>query len=189
LGEEVSRNKRCPQSIIAAVSRYLRAQQIDLRPSAKTREIFAAIYAFKGTPPAPYFKKPAKQFVLEFAKEIGVYTEQFKISHPKAKDRIRAQEGPRGFYWSDEWRAVRYVALRRSRGVCELCGTPPSVGKPLHVDHIKPRSKYPELELDASNLQVLCADCNLGKSNRDEIDWRRSPGGPSGATPQPDAAA
>ena len=74
---------------------------------------------------------------------------------------------------SEEWRTVRYVALRRSRGVCELCGAGPSTGKPLHVDHIKPRSKYPEFELDEDNLQVLCYDCNLGKSNTDEIDWRR----------------
>ena len=42
----------------------------------------------------------------------------------------------------------------------------------IHVDHIKPRSKYPELELDINNLQVLCEDCNIGKSNIDETDWR-----------------
>lgn len=86
----------------------------------------------------------------------------------------RAVEPKVGFYWSDEWRSLRYQALRKSRGVCELCGGGPQAGKPLHVDHIKPRSKYPALELDLSNLQVLCADCNLGKSNTDEIDWRRS---------------
>ena len=60
----------------------------------------------------------------------------------------------------------------RENGCCVLCGSPPTVGKPLHVDHIKPRSFFPELELVISNLQVLCADCNLGKSNFDQIDWR-----------------
>ncbi len=80
------------------------------------------------------------------------------------------------FYWSDEWRRVRYVALKASRGCCELCGEGPSPGKPLHVDHIKPRSLYPNLELDVKNLQVLCADCNLGKGNRDQIDWRKKGG-------------
>lgn len=78
------------------------------------------------------------------------------------------------FYLSKDWRYVRYEALKRSRGVCELCGTAPTPGKPLHVDHIKPRSKYPELEFEISNLQILCDDCNLGKGNRDEIDWRRA---------------
>jgi hypothetical protein len=44
----------------------------------------------------------------------------------------------------------------------------------MHVDHIKPRSKYPDLELSRQNLQVLCEDCNLGKSNKYEDDWRNS---------------
>lgn len=78
-----------------------------------------------------------------------------------------------GFYQSDEWRAVRYSALARSRGCCELCGREPADGVRLHVDHIKPRSKYPDLALDPENLQVLCDDCNIGKSNTDDTDWRR----------------
>ena len=76
------------------------------------------------------------------------------------------------FYASQAWRRARYDALRRSNGVCSLCGNPP-VGHGLHVDHIKPRSKFPELALEITNLQVLCRDCNLGKGNRDSIDWRR----------------
>ncbi|RYZ77711.1 MAG: hypothetical protein EOP05_00795 [Proteobacteria bacterium] len=42
----------------------------------------------------------------------------------------------------------------------------------MHVDHIKPRSKYPHLELEFSNLQVLCRQCNFGKSNKYEDDFR-----------------
>jgi 5-methylcytosine-specific restriction endonuclease McrA len=42
----------------------------------------------------------------------------------------------------------------------------------MHVDHIKPRSKYPALELAEDNLQVLCELCNIGKSNTNETDWR-----------------
>ncbi len=42
----------------------------------------------------------------------------------------------------------------------------------MHVDHIKPRRKYPELALSRSNLQVLCNLCNHGKGNWDETDWR-----------------
>ncbi|MEE7491114.1 HNH endonuclease signature motif containing protein [Methylobacterium oryzae] len=76
------------------------------------------------------------------------------------------------FYDCEAWRVVRYQALRRSRGVCECCGAGPSPGRPLHVDHVRPRSRRPDLALTLSNLQVLCADCNLGKGNTDEIDWR-----------------
>ena len=78
------------------------------------------------------------------------------------------------FYYSRAWKFVRYEVLKRSRGCCELCGMGPTVRKPLHVDHIKPRSRFPDLELDLTNLQVLCADCNLGKGARDCVDWRRS---------------
>lgn len=75
------------------------------------------------------------------------------------------------FYRSKAWRDLRYKALKLYGRQCMCCGAkPPSVV--LHVDHIKPRSKYPELELDITNLQILCEDCNLGKSNKDEIDYR-----------------
>ena len=77
------------------------------------------------------------------------------------------------FYKSEDWRTVRFIALKRSKGCCVLCGRSNRAhGVILHVDHIKPRSRFPALALDASNLQVLCEDCNLGKSNRDTTDWR-----------------
>jgi 5-methylcytosine-specific restriction endonuclease McrA len=77
------------------------------------------------------------------------------------------------FYVSDDWRRLRYRALRRSNGACCLCGARAAPERPLHVDHIKPRSRFPELELDPSNLQVMCTYCNLGKGASDSIDWRR----------------
>lgn len=77
-----------------------------------------------------------------------------------------------GFYETDEWRSVRYRALKLHGGRCQCCGAGAAQGKILHVDHIKPRSKFPELALTLENLQVLCEDCNLGKSNKDDTDWR-----------------
>lgn len=76
------------------------------------------------------------------------------------------------FYESEAWRDVRYRALKRCGRRCLVCGATPKDGAVLHVDHIEPRSLRPDLELDIDNLQVLCKDCNLGKSNRDSIDWR-----------------
>lgn len=76
------------------------------------------------------------------------------------------------FYESDAWRDVRYRALKLHGGCCQCCGARGSRDAPLHVDHIKPRSQFPGLALDLTNLQVLCADCNLGKSDRDQTDWR-----------------
>lgn len=77
------------------------------------------------------------------------------------------------FYDSPEWYKVRYEALSRTNGECECCGASKASGAIIQVDHIKPRSKFPHLELDPTNLQVLCKPCNLGKSNRDNIDWRK----------------
>lgn len=71
-----------------------------------------------------------------------------------------------------EWKQVRYLALKRSNGCCALCGRGAKDSVILNVDHIKPRKKHPELALTLSNLQVLCGDCNHGKGNQDETDWR-----------------
>lgn len=76
------------------------------------------------------------------------------------------------FYLGAPWRELRYRALKLHGGACQCCGARASVRRPLHVDHIKPRSRFPELELVLSNLQVLCEDCNLGKGARDQTDWR-----------------
>ena len=67
------------------------------------------------------------------------------------------------FYATDEWRKLRWRVLSLSNGKCVMCGRNSGHGIVLHVDHIKPRSKYPALELEIDNLQVLCEDCNLGK--------------------------
>lgn len=74
-----------------------------------------------------------------------------------------------GFYSSREWREARYIALKATNGSCRVCGrNPRDHGVVLHVDHRKPRSKYPHLALDQTNLRVLCEDCNVGKSDRED---------------------
>lgn len=67
------------------------------------------------------------------------------------------------FYRTREWQKLRWQVLRDSDGRCGMCGRGRDTGTVLHVDHIKPRSRFPALELSAANLQVLCEDCNLGK--------------------------
>jgi 5-methylcytosine-specific restriction endonuclease McrA len=67
------------------------------------------------------------------------------------------------FFSSNEWKKLRFNALQKYRNKCCSCGASSLSGTVLHVDHVKPRSIYPELAFDIKNLQVLCADCNLGK--------------------------
>ena len=66
------------------------------------------------------------------------------------------------FYKTPQWKRARYVALTTHGNRCQLCGAGPATG-PLHVDHIKPRSLFPERCLDPTNLQVLCEDCHTAK--------------------------
>lgn len=83
--------------------------------------------------------------------------------------RIFSISGKLDFFETKAWLGLRYEALKRLGRVCSYCG---STQGTMHVDHIKPRSKFPELELEFENLQVLCRACNYGKSNIDFTDWR-----------------
>lgn len=76
------------------------------------------------------------------------------------------------FYELKQWRELRYQVLAKRGGKCECCGRSSKDGVVLHVDHIKPRKRFPHLALSFDNLQVLCADCNLGKGASDSTDWR-----------------
>jgi 5-methylcytosine-specific restriction endonuclease McrA len=86
---------------------------------------------------------------------------------------VIGNSSPSVFYSSTEWLQLRYKVLKIRGNKCEACGRGPADGTCIHVDHIKPRSIHPELALNASNLQILCKDCNLGKSNIDSTDWRQ----------------
>lgn len=97
----------------------------------------------------------------------------FLTPMPSKKAKAAARKAKSwGFYDSDAWKQVRYRVLQKHGARCLVCGATRRDGVRLHVDHIKPRSLHPELELEESNLQVLCEPCNIGKLNRDETDWR-----------------
>jgi 5-methylcytosine-specific restriction endonuclease McrA len=91
---------------------------------------------------------------------------QLPIDHKPSKKKKKAN-----FYSSWPWRKLRYKVIKHYGGVCMICGAS-GKGVVISVDHIKPRSLYPELELDFDNMQVACMPCNMGKSNIDFTDWR-----------------
>jgi len=101
-----------------------------------------------------------------------------KPKRTKKKHRVNKKSNSlieKSFYKTKEWIRLRYRVLRANDGNCSCCGRNYRIHKVvLHVDHIKPRSKYPSLELDFNNLQILCEDCNLGKGNTDSIDWKKA---------------
>lgn len=119
----------------------------------------------------PITKAIAKKLVIEYWEARGGTIRKYP---PKAtkKDKNSRKTPSDLFYLSREWRELRYKALQVCGGKCQCCGASAKDGKTLHVDHIKPRHKHKHLQLDISNLQVLCEDCNLGKGAWDETDWR-----------------
>lgn len=94
----------------------------------------------------------------------------------KGKDKkepkgIKAQPwyDPNSFYCQPKWLLVRNRTKKLYPRKCMKCE---ATDTKMHVDHIKPRSKYPHLEYEMSNLQILCKNCNMEKSNLDETDYR-----------------
>jgi hypothetical protein len=61
---------------------------------------------------------------------------------------------------------LRLRVLQRDGFKCVLCGRSPAFdkGTVLHVDHILPIAKGGKTTL--ANLQTLCKECNLGKSDK-----------------------
>ena len=60
-------------------------------------------------------------------------------------------------------RGLRHEVFKRDNYRCVECGASKDDGATLHVDHKIPVSKGGTDEL--SNLQTLCSDCNLNKSD------------------------
>lgn len=97
---------------------------------------------------------------------------KIKYNEKKALQKKRKTNVTRIDLWSelnrDKWIKLRYEVFKKYGRKCMVCG---STDK-LHVDHIKPKSKYPELCWDINNLQILCEPCNIGKGYEHEDDWR-----------------
>ncbi|MBN2591645.1 MAG: HNH endonuclease [Sedimentisphaerales bacterium] len=60
---------------------------------------------------------------------------------------------------------LRFIVMRKDNFKCKICGRSPATTPDLklEVDHIIPWGKGGETVIE--NLQTLCSDCNLGKSN------------------------
>jgi len=111
--------------------------------------------------------KPTNKTELTFGKSA-------RKKRKKAK-RVFTKNTGNDFYISKEWRTLRYRVIKSYSGECMACGrSKKEHGVVIHVDHIKPRSTHPSLSLVFENLQLLCQDCNEGKGNKCQIDWRPS---------------
>jgi len=66
--------------------------------------------------------------------------------------------------------SLRWLVFQRDDWKCVSCGRSSHDNVILNMDHILPRSKGGPDRID--NLQTLCWECNIGKSNRDDTDLR-----------------
>lgn len=90
-------------------------------------------------------------------KHIGYLIDKRKMDY---EDRAK-------LYSSPEWKILRKQIINSSANICSNCGKRINVPNDLTVDHIKPRSKYPNLSYDINNLTILCRSCNSMKGNRE----------------------
>ena len=74
------------------------------------------------------------------------------------------------FYKSSAWLRsdARLSAIENGEGKCLRCGS----RERLVVDHIKSVRLHWGLRFDASNLQLLCNQCNRKKGSVDSTDYR-----------------
>lgn len=108
-----------------------------------------------------YLKNSPKPLPIKRINVSGI-KDPFVLSR-KSLDKMQAKAQGRfgdSFYTSRAWLSLRYKVIMKYGRMCAICK---AMNVEIHVDHIKPRSKFPHLELDINNLQVLCKDCNLGK--------------------------
>jgi len=190
--QRMSRQNRS-LAIKRAVKTFLRDNGV--RPHKAWQSLAIQMREVLGHPVRKHGKKRSREYLELWATENGVVTKARRTLLQQTADTAKAekQAGPSAekqlqqrakrearkskkrygdsFYSSWEWKKARFETLSRYGAVCMLCNST----ERICVDHIKPRKKFPELELDLDNLQVLCNDCNMGKSNDDYTDFRSTP--------------
>ena len=97
--------------------------------------------------------------ILKRERETGIIVEP-AIEKPKKKKK----KNP---LLCQEWKDLRKVIINRDGNKCKYCGKI-AEGSDLNIDHIKPKSLFPELIFDPDNLQVLCRKCNFKKNTNYE---------------------
>ena len=94
-----------------------------------------------------------------------------KKDKPKKNDYKHFYIPSQDFFKMREWQSLRRSVLKKYGLRCMKCGVSRCE---LHVDHIFPRSKFPHLQFEFSNLHVLCRGCNMEKSNHHFTDYRQN---------------
>jgi hypothetical protein len=145
--------------------------------TAKTHSIIPLCFLLSPDVPPPADAQLRVRWMLGVARRLGLtpWPEDALNNTPSNQAGFLNKTPKTNFYHTRAWRLLRYRTLLKYGAKCMCCGaTARSSGEPLHVDHIKPRSKHPKLALNENNVAVLCAPCNTAKGAWDSTDWRSS---------------
>lgn len=123
----------------------------------------AAYYLRWGT-----WRKALLAFVERANSDVSAITVRAEVVQPGASTEIAVIEMERRPKEEDSRNirlGLRFRVLQRDSFRCCSCGRSPAIspGVELHIDHVIPFSRGGKTALD--NLQTLCKECNLGKSN------------------------
>lgn len=180
-------NEKSPSDFSKIINELRRADVKII--SKKPQQLYVSLARFKGLKIPKDFTPTYRDSLIALReyrdKKVIMYLKMSRNGQKEPKENncfhkeAKPFKRPIDFYSTNEflesyqWRRIRYSALKNSDGRCSLCGRGSKDGVVLNVDHILPRKRYPELSLDINNLQVLCHECNHGKGNIDNTDWRR----------------
>lgn len=153
-----------------AMFMFKEKKNIDILPSLTMKEMTEIILKAYGYNVDVHSDHTAFKFLKKYGITglISFKQEQKKILSDSNEKYLKSKK----FLESDEWLKLRFLAFKKYGNKCQCCGISPKEGAILHVDHIKPRSLFPELATNIKNLQILCRECNLGKSNHYDADFR-----------------
>jgi uncharacterized protein (TIGR02646 family) len=68
------------------------------------------------------------------------------------------------------YKDIKNQLMDKFHGHCAYCGKKLHSNIDANIEHFKPKSIYPELEFEWSNLLLSCRECNVIKSNKFPID-------------------
>ena len=115
-------------------------------------------------PPSTISQSAYNRRFSSWTRALESFVEYANASELTAPILIETNKNPRKTSRDPSLR-LRFKVMLRDNFTCQQCGASPAkqLGVELHVDHIFPWSKGGDTTLE--NLQTLCSNCNLGKSN------------------------
>lgn len=104
----------------------------------------------------------------EREKRVAECREQLALKKRElAEQRQERIEEKQEFYSSPEWTILRERVIQEEGRNCAKCQKFIKDDNDVTIDHILPRSKYPDFALKRDNLQVLCRQCNSAKRDHE----------------------